>query len=137
MCHTLLKFNETIAEDLYRLQLTYLRRSLMETRWQYEQRLESDIKQSNSCSLVGTPVKSYLETQKHGNSILPALFTRHCFALLLRIPINGIWTIRAALPFLGRCQKICRNLKNALQSEVEAEIIRLATYFCLLNSFVD
>lgn len=63
--YELLKPNETITGERYRLQLMRLSRALREKRPQYEQRHEKVILQhDNARPNVAKPVKTYLETLK-------------------------------------------------------------------------
>ena len=63
--YELLKPNETITGDRYRLQLMRLSRALKEKRPQYEERHDKVILQhDNARPHVAKPVKTYLETLK-------------------------------------------------------------------------
>jgi len=63
--YELLKPNETITEDRYRLQLMRLSRALKEKRPLYEQRHDKVILQyDNARPHVAKPVKTYLKTLK-------------------------------------------------------------------------
>jgi len=98
--YELLKPNETITGDHYRLQLMRLNQALKEKRPLYEQRHDKMILQhDNTRPHVAQPVKIYLEMLKW--EVLPrAVFTRHCPFRLSLILINGTWPGWAALLFL-------------------------------------
>jgi len=74
--YELLKPDDSITGDQYRLQLIRLSRALREKRPEYEQRHDKIILLHDARPHIAKVIKKYLETLKCFTA--PAVFSRHC-----------------------------------------------------------
>ena len=98
--YKLLKANETITRDCYRLLLMRLSRSLKEKRLLYAWRCDKVILlHDNGRPHVAKPVKTYLETLQWGILLTRRIHLNFQFA---PIPFDGTWSSWPVLWFLRR-----------------------------------
>ena len=91
--YELLKPNETITGERYRMQLMRLSRALREKRPLYELRHEKVILQhDNTRPQVSKPVKTYLETLKWKALPYPPYSPDIAPSELLLFPVDGTWS---------------------------------------------
>lgn len=107
----LLKPNETINGDRYRLQLMRLNRALKEKRSQYEERHEKVILlHDNARPHTAKVVQQYLETLRWEILPPPAIFPRHSPFRLPFVPVDATRLGWAELHDLWGHQKLARFL---------------------------